>query len=431
VVAALQLAKRAGYKDVISFDMGGTTAKASLIEDGKFALTSEAEIGSGITLSSRLTKGGGYALKLPMIDLSEVGAGGGSIARLDRGSLKVGPQSSGARPGPVCYDQGGEEITITDANVLLGYINPESIAGGAVPLNRERTARIFEQKIARPMGKDISLAAYGIHTVANAAMIRAVKAVSTYRGRDPRDFVLFAFGGSGPVHAAHMARELGMRRVVVPPAPGLFSCLGMLLADVEHHLVHTFLGRTTNVSVSEMNALFSEMEKEGFAQLVEGGYPHHQVMVQRFADLRYEGQAFELSVPVPNDLLEKKDFAALDEAFGREHEKEYGHRGVDEPVEMVNLRVTLRVVEDKIDTFRPLADVAGARSQGRQASLQRQAYFGPLYGMQRAPVISRHDLERIPRSGPLIIDEYDSTAVIPPKCKASLDDLGNIVIDIA
>ena len=179
VVAAMHLAKKAGYKDVISFDMGGTTAKASLIENERFNFTSEAEIGSGITLSSRLTKGGGYALKLPMIDLSEVGAGGGSIARLDKGSLKVGPQSSGARPGPVCYDQGGEEITITDANVLLGYINPEYIAGGAVPLNRDKAARIFEQKIAKPMGKDLYPAAFGIHTVANAAMIRAVKAVST------------------------------------------------------------------------------------------------------------------------------------------------------------------------------------------------------------------------------------------------------------
>ncbi|MCI0622608.1 MAG: hydantoinase/oxoprolinase family protein [Acidobacteria bacterium] len=429
VVATSQLMQMAGYLDVISFDMGGTTAKAALIEKGKLSLTSEAEVGGGINLSSKLTMGRGYTLKLPMIDLSEVGAGGGSIARIKRGmAIEVGPDSAGAFPGPVCYDRGGDEITVSDVNVILGYINPEYLAGGSVPLNADKARKVFEKKIAAPLGKDLLEAAYGIHVVANARMIRAVKAVTTYRGRDPRDFSLVAFGGSGPVHAAHMARSLGIRRVIVPVLPGLFSALGLLLADVQHHSVRTFLRRIPDVSMDELNALLSEMENEGRSQLAKGGHKNQGILVERYADLRYQGQAFELTVSLPHQLSHQRDLLGLEELFGQAHDREYGHRASDnEPVEIVNLRVALRIprTTNGLDfSVRPL----GNGNNGNHRT--RQVYYGPSYGSQDTAVLSRWDLTEKEQPGPLIVEEYDSTTLVPPDCRVVLDQCGNIVLNI-
>ena len=224
VVGAAHLSATAGYGNVITFDMGGTTAKASIVEDGELIIADEYEVGGDMSSTSKLIGGGGYALSLPVIDISEVGAGGGSIVWLDRaGSIKVGPQSAGAAPGPACYAQGGEEPTVTDANVVLGFLNPRALAGGTVPIDAARAHTAIEKRIAEPLGRDARETAYGVHLVANANMIRAIKAVTTYRGRDPRNFALMAFGGSGGVHAVALARELKARRVIVPPAGGVFS----------------------------------------------------------------------------------------------------------------------------------------------------------------------------------------------------------------
>ena len=243
VVACAFLARAAGIPNVISLDMGGTTAKAAILEDGQPVKTSEYEVGAGINLSSRLIKGGGYAIRLPFIDLSEIGAGGGSLVSVDEfGMLHVGPESAGADPGPACYGLGGDEPTLTDALVVLGYLNPEYLTGGAVAIDADAAARAVES-VAAPLGKDAIEAAYGVFQLAVATMTRAVKAVSTYRGRDPREFVLCGFGGNGPVVAVAIARALQMRRVLVPLAPGVFSAAGLLLSEIEHEFVRTLLAR--------------------------------------------------------------------------------------------------------------------------------------------------------------------------------------------
>jgi N-methylhydantoinase A len=266
VVGAARVGVRAGYDSLITFDMGGTTAKASLIEAGQVLATDEYEVGGGISLSSRLAKGGGYALKLPVIDVSEVGAGGGSIVRIDAGgALKVGPDSAGAVPGPACYAKGGTEPTVTDASVVLGYLNPQALAGGTVPIDSKLSDAALHRIVAS-LGMDVLEAAYGIHRLANSTMMRAVKAVSTYRGRDPRDFALFAFGGNGGVHAASLAHELQMRRVIVPPAAGVFSAVGLLCADLEAVRSVAFLKPLDAASVAETSRYCLALEDQALAE---------------------------------------------------------------------------------------------------------------------------------------------------------------------
>ena len=254
VVGAQALARAKHLPKIITFDMGGTTAKAAMVEDGEVTRAQEYAVGAGIMIGSRLLTGAGYTLKVPAIDLAEVGAGGGSLVWIDpAGALQVGPESAGASPGPVCYDKGGATPTVTDANLLLGYINPAHLVGGALKLNAEKARRVFAETIAAPMGMTMEKAAHGAHLIAASNMIRAIKAVSTERGRDPRAFALFAFGGNGPVFACGMAAALGMKRVVVPPSAGLFSSFGLLYADVEHHYSRTLrrLLRKTEPSGSD------------------------------------------------------------------------------------------------------------------------------------------------------------------------------------
>ena len=425
VVAADQVGKRSGETNIISFDMGGTTAKASLIEDGQLSWTTEHEIGAGISLSSRLVKGGGHAVKVPVVDLAEVGAGGGSIVWIDRGgALKVGPQSAGAMPGPVCYGTGGEEPTVTDANVVLGYISPEKLAGGAVELKPEIAEEILQQKVAEPLGTGLLETAYGIHTVANITMMRAIRAVSTYRGRDPRDFALLAFGGSGPVHAAGIARDLGIRRVIVPPAPGLLSAVGLLEALPEYHFVQTFFSRVSEVDPDALHNAYKQLESRAIEALKAEGYDDADIELRRSADLRYVGQAYELTVDAPAGRLTAADVVSLVAVFHDEHERTYGHKAPGEPVEIVNLRSAARGKTDLTRPERPATGGAASRGQSRDA------YFGPDHGRMQTPILSRSDLNTVPRHGPIVIDEYDATVVVPPDCAASLDQWNNIIIDV-
>lgn len=424
VIAALRLSERTGLGEIVTFDMGGTTAKTSMIEGGRVSQTTEYEVGAGISLSSRLAKGGGHALKLPVLDIAEVGAGGGSIVWIDRGgALRVGPQSAGAVPGPACYGL-GEEPTVTDASLVLGYVNPQFLAGGEIRLLADRSRTTLMEKVARPLGIDLLPAAYGIATVAIASMVRAVKAVSTYRGRDPRDFSLLAFGGSGPIFAAQMARSLEMSRVIVPPAAGLFSAFGLLEADLEQHFSRTAFGATTEIDLASLNRTYDELE----AQARENARRHYGSDIgstfERAMDLHYAGQTTELTVPVPARPLTSSDLSALIELFGSEHQRTYGHRATDEPVEVVNLRVTSRMKRDRgpKHAWRPSHPVA-------QTQRVRQAYFGLAYGLLETPVVSRSDIGSS-SDGPLIVDEYDATTVIPPNCKAAVDAQGNIIIEI-
>jgi len=272
VIGAQALARTKGLDRIITFDMGGTTAKASIVEHGEFTRAQEYAVGAGIMVGSRLLTGAGYALKLPAIDLAEVGAGGGSHIWIDAGgALCIGPMSAGAVPGPVCYDQGGELPTVTDANLILGYLNSLYLVGGALKLNAEKARDVFAKRIAGPLRMSIENAAYGAHQVAVSNMIRAIRAVSTERGRDQREFALFAFGGNGPLFAAGMAVALGMRCIVVPPSPGLFSSFGLLYAKVEHHYARTLRRLLRKIDFAEIDAAWNAMSRHAIDQLAAEG----------------------------------------------------------------------------------------------------------------------------------------------------------------
>ncbi len=428
VVGAQAVARRMGLGRVITFDMGGTTAKASIIEDGEVNRAAEYQVGGGIMVGSRLLTGAGYLLRVPAIDLAEVGAGGGSIVWIDAGgALQVGPRSAGASPGPLCYDLGGAEPTITDANVILGYLNPAYLVGGAVKLNAARAHEVFEERVARPLGLGVAHAAYGAHLIAASNMIRAIKAVSSERGRDPRDYVLFAFGGNGPLFAAGMAQALEMRKIVVPPAPGLFSSFGLLYSDVEHHYVRTFRRQTRQLDPAELDQVLGRMRAEALAQLAAEGFTGAATRLRVSADLRYHGQSFELTIPVAATGLDRRALAELEEAFGREHERTYGHRaGADEPVEIVNLRLVAQGIPAS-PRVPERVRVAPERAAERPSA--RRVYFGPDRGWLETPVLVRGDLAA-PREGPCIVEEYDATCVVPPGATAVLDEHGNIVIEL-
>jgi N-methylhydantoinase A len=427
VVGAQALARALSLPRIITFDMGGTTAKASIVEDGEVTRTAEYSVGAGIMIGSRLLTGAGYTLKVPAIDLAEVGAGGGSHVWIDSGgSLQVGPESAGAHPGPVCYDQGGTTPTITDANVLLGYLNPQHLVGGAVKLNAEKARTAFDEAIARPLGMSIERTAYGAHQIAASNMIRAIKAVSTERGRDAREFALFAFGGNGPLFCCGMAAALGVRSVVVPPCPGLFSSFGLLYADVEHHYGRTYRRLLRNCDPGEVERIWETLAEQALEQLAAEGFIGTRARLRRGAALHYQGQTYELAVPVPEGPIDHRMLGLLEEAFGREHEKTYGHRaGPEEPVELV----TIQLVGYGIRAGAGVPERVRASRAEPPACGPRQAYFGPERGWIRTPVIRRPDMAR-PVAGPVIVEEYDATCVIPPGSQARLDARGNILIEL-
>ncbi len=428
VVGAHALASKLELGDVVTFDMGGTTAKASLIERGNFSRAVEFSVGAGIMAGSRLLTGAGYRLKVPAIDLAEVGAGGGSIVWVDAGgAMQIGPKSAGASPGPACYGQGGNAPTVTDANVVLGYLNPHYLVGGEVQIDADLSRNALNEHIAEPLNLELAHAAYGAHMIAASNMIRAIKAVSSERGRDPRRYALFAFGGNGPLFAATMARALGMQRIVVPPAPGLFSSFGLLYADVEHHYSRTKRCVLRDADPNELEAAWGELEAQAQKQLALEGFSQERMIIQRSATMHYAGQIFELSTPVANTPVTAESVVAIEEAFGVEHERTYGHRaGVDEPVEVVNVEVLGRGIPD-----RPrVPDQLVGEFQTHRDEGTRKAYFGPEEGWLEARVIARSGFANGPRHGPIIVEEYDATCVIPPGAQADLDDYGSLIITI-
>ena len=428
VIGAQALARAGGLPNIVTFDMGGTTAKASLVENGEVTRSIEYQVGGGIMMGSRLLTGAGYMLKVPAIDLAEVGAGGGSIVWIDAGgSMQIGPQSAGADPGPLCYDTGGTEPTVTDANVLLGYINPNYLVGGELKLDASKARAVFEDRIAKPLGLSVEHAAYGAHQIAASNMIRAIKSVSTERGRDPREYALFAFGGSGPIFGAGMARELRMKRIMVPPSPGLFSSFGLLYADVEHHYSRTFRHLLRKIDLGELNRIWDQMVDDALDQLAVDGFSEGKRQVRRTASMHYQGQTFELTVPVPDGPIDEKAVAVLEESFSREHERTYGHRaGADEPLELVNVQVVGYGVSER---SRVPERIFATKAREAAPLPPRQVYFGLDAGWQETPILRRSDLET-PRQGPCIVEEYDATVVIPPDSKAELDAYGNILIDL-
>ncbi len=428
VIGAQALARARELPKIITFDMGGTTAKASMVEQGEVMRAAEYSVGADMMVGSRLLSGAGYALKVPAIDLVEVGAGGGSHVWIDDGgALQIGPESAGAVPGPVCYDKGGTQPTVTDASVLLGYINPQHLVGGTLKLNAGNARRAFEHAIAVPLGMSVEQAAYGAHQIAASNMIRAIKAVSTERGRDPREFSLFAFGGNGPLFACGMASALGIARVIVPPSAGVFSSFGLLYADVEHHYSRSLRRLLRGAGIAEIERAWSELEGQARAQLASEGYVGARALVLRSAAMHYYGQSFELSVPVPGSPLDATAGASLEEAFAQEHERTYGHRAsADEPVELVSIHVVGRGLRENAGVPERVHPSRGGPVQGEP----RQAWFGPGIGWAETPVLRRSDLEG-GRAGPLVVEEYDSTCLVPSGARAELDAGGDIVIALS
>jgi N-methylhydantoinase A len=402
-VGAFEIGKLAGYTQLITFDMGGTSTDVSLIDE-TLSLTVEAKIS-------------GYPIKVPMIDIHTVGAGGGSIASVDvGGSLKVGPESAGADPGPICYGK-GDQITVTDANLYLGRLIPEHFLGGSMKLQVER----LEGQFAR-MAKETALSAVelaeGILSVANAAMEKAIRVISVERGYDPREFVLFSFGGAGAMHAPFLARLLNIPKVLVPQHPGILSAIGMLMADIIKDYSFTVMRNQHNATAEELSELFSDLEKKGVEDLFDEGISEENLRLERYLDMRYEGQSHEIIVPFAAQYVE--DFHVL-------HEKTYGYRNQDKTVEIVNLRLRALGIPDK-PQFKK-AEKIQEEPPGEAFIGEYQVVFDQETTKTR--VIARDRLlsgNKI--RGPAILIEYSSTIVIPPFAEASVDAYGNVIMEI-
>ncbi len=424
VMGGARLGAARGDQDLIVFDMGGTTAKAALVEGGEPIMTSEYEFRDGISTSSRFIKAGGYMLKVPAIDLAEVGAGGGSLARIDPGGLlQVGPESAGADPGPACYLRGNERPTVTDANVVLGFLNPAALAGGQLPITRSASATAIDVHVARPLGVDVDAAAHGIREVANALMARAIRSVTVERGRDPRDLALIAIGGNGGVHAVDIARQLGVLRVLVPTLSGVFSAVGMLASDVEHTFLRTVLAPLEQFDRDAFQEWVADLAAAAATRLAGDGYPQERQEMIWTAELRYDGQSSELPVRFDPTQITAERLAS---EFGAAYRDLYGYAD-ESRIEFVKLRLAARGLRVRRLDFsqirveqRPAAD----RSAARMVSFERGR------PPRETPVVARAALDSQPRPGPLIVEEFDATIVVPPGASIARDDLGTIIIEV-
>jgi N-methylhydantoinase A len=420
VIGAAVIGKLVGEENVISFDVGGTTAKTSLVEKGTPRITTEYKIEWRRDYA-------GYPILAPTIDIVEIGAGGGSIAWVDNaGALKVGPVSAGADPGPACYGRGGSEPTVTDANVLAGRINPDYFLGGEIRLNPENTRRAMKP-IADHFKISVEEAAMGVIRLADANMINALKLVSVRRGYDPRDFVLIAFGGGGAMHAGALARELRVKEVLIPTEPAVFSAWGMLMTDLRHDFIRTFIQRADQISPAGLSAIFQEMEAGARHNLRDQHVVDDRMMFQRFSDMRYLGQEHTVKVPVPGGEITAEQMPEICERFHQLHEHAYTFR-LDTPIEFVNYHVTGFGVVDK-PQLRKLDGATGtldtARKGTRRVNFDELGYHdSPIYERVRLPV-------GVSIEGPLVIEEPAATTVVFPDQKVRRDKYGFLHIRMA
>ena len=424
VIASANLGSVLGTDDVISFDMGGTTAKVGLIQGGTPSVTKDYSVGSHASAGVGGLSLSGYPVRTPVIDLVEIGAGGGSIAWVDSGGmLRVGPRSAGADPGPVCYRQGGIEPTVTDANVVLGRLNPAYFLGGEIALDVEGARRAIAERCAEPLGLDVVEAANGIVEIANAAMVNALHLISVQRGYDPRDFVLVGFGGAGPVHANAIQRDCEVPTLVVPPAPGIFSATGLLGTDLKRDSSLTLLRPLEDLDVDEIERAFAALEETGAVELAREGLPRERIAFVRQVDMRYVGQSFELTVPLEG-AFDAGQSGALRERFHAEHDRVYGFSASSEPVELVSLRLTT-VGRIEKPPLRTLERSAGTPSPKEQ----RRVFFAEAGGFVECPIHDRYGLGAgASFAGPAVIEELDSTVVVHPGFGVEIDDVGNLVI---
>ncbi len=397
--------------NVITIDMGGTSSDICLIEDETPRLTTESDIG-------------GYPIKLPMIDIVTIGAGGGSIAWIDvGGALRVGPESAGADPGPVCYGRGGNEPTVTDANAILGRINPSYLLGGDMEVFLEEAREVIEEKIARSLGINVRKAAEGIISVINANMIRGIRRVSVERGYDPREFTLVPFGGAGPMHGVELAQALNMNEIVVPANPGIASAFGMLSADVRHDFVQTHISISDEVDVERLESIYREMEDQGMEQLGREGFSSQSIVLIRLADMRYIRQAYELSVEVKGVGLNREDILSITEDFHNLHERTYGYARRKEAVEFVNLRLVALGklpefhIKEKKDPGTDIPELVDYREVFFEGTTLKTSIYHRNHLIQGRQI-----------SGPAIVEQMDSTIVIFPNYKAVTDQYGNLLI---
>jgi N-methylhydantoinase A len=425
VVAAANLGKALGHADVLSFDMGATTAKVGLIRGGVPTVTKDYSVGAQAAAGVGGHSLSGYPVRTPVIDLVEIGAGGGSIAWLDSGGmLRVGPRSAGAEPGPVSYGRGGTEPTVTDANLVLGRLDPAYFLGGELELDVEGARRAIEERCATPLGLDTVEAASGIVEIANAAMVNALQLISVQRGHDPRDFVLVGFGGAGPLHANALARDSGIPTLVVPVAPGIFSASGLVATDLERDSSVTLLRRLDELDEVAVERVFGELEAVGRKELEGEGPVAERLEFQRRIEMRYVGQSFELSVPLDGRAFGAAEAQSLGERFHAEHARAYGFSVPGEPVEVVSLRVT-SVGRIQKPAPRRLEEA----THPPEPKERRRVFFAEARGFVDCPIHDRYSLGAgATLTGPAVIEEVDSTVVVHPGYRVEVDDFGNLVI---
>lgn len=413
VLGAAHIGRMTKQLKIISFDMGGTTAKAGIIQDGEPRIVPRFQAGE-------------FLVTTPSLDLVEIGAGGGSIAWIDKsGLLKVGPQSAGADPGPACYPNGGSLPTVTDADVTLGWLNPDFFVGGKFPLHAPAAAGAITTHIAEPLKLEPIEAANGIIKIVSSGMVEALRLVTVSRGEDPREYVMVAFGGAGPVHAALLAQELKIPRVLIPASPGVHSAMGLLVSDLKRDYVQTHFAELESVDVGEIQQRFEEMEDMAQREFESQGIPPERIVHERAIDLRYSIQKYELPVPVARRKLAGEDKGAWRRAFDEVHEKHFGSRAEDQKVEIVNYRLTTKVLV-------PKPEFSESALHGRDSAgairAHRKAYFDGWYD---CPIYDREKLVSGNQvCGPAIIEQMDSTTVIHPGQQAEIDRFGNIIIEI-
>jgi len=422
VIAAAWLGDLLGERDIISFDMGGTTAKAGTVRGLVPEVVPEYEVAGRIHLG-RLVKGSGYPVRFPFIDLAECSAGGGTIAQVDEGgALMVGPTSAGAHPGPACYGQGGMEPTITDANLILGRLNPRRLLGGEMRIYPQYSKLAF-QRPSRQLGVGVEEAAVSVVRIANSMMSKILRIVSVERGFDPRRFTLVAFGGAGPMHACALAEELQIRKIIVPPNPGMFSAMGLLASDLFHDHIRALLERVDDIDPKAVEACFREMEEEGKETLSIEGVPPGDMRFLRRLDLRYLGQAYELTVDAP-DPFDADALNSVVAAFHMRHREVYGYSAEEEPVEVVNVR--LRAVGA---IPKPRLRELSPASEETPPLGRRPVYFENTDSWVETPVCERKAMgSGIRLKGPVIIEQYDATTVIYPGWGAVVDRFGDLIL---
>jgi N-methylhydantoinase A len=412
IIASAQIGRTLGYPDVVSFDMGGTTAKSSLVRQGETSMSEGYYVGGYAS---------GHPVMVPVVDVVEVGAGGGSIAWIDEvGALKVGPQSSGAEPGPICYSRGGEDPTITDANVILGRIGAHDFLGGEMALDAAAALAGLKAKVSGPLKIGDIAAARAIVQIAVLRMSLAVREVSVEKGYDPRDFAMVASGGAGPVHAVAIARELHIPTVIIPRFPAHFSALGMLMADERHDFIRTFYAPLATADFKALRSVHDELVAESRRMLKEGKDVSHQALF----DLRYVGQEFTLSVPVSLAQIETADHAGIRAAFDALHEQRYAHHATDEPLEIINVRMVALGHRAKI----ALPALDGAT--GGEAVEHRTVFFDEDKGVN-CPVYQRETLRPGTEiAGPALVREYASTTVMFPGDRLKVAATGELIISV-